>query len=155
VNGPHNDTDVIFATDMIPHHRQAVEMAVMAQTRASDSRIKAIAARIEQSQGAEVTLMIGWLKAWGQPVPAPDQTNTAHGPGMMTRAEIDAFKAAEGKSFDGMFAEMMIRHHRGALQLADVTKSGGQNPAVRALATNVFIVQTAEVAELTQVLGSL
>ena len=28
--GPHNPADVAFATGMIPHHRQAVEMAEMA-----------------------------------------------------------------------------------------------------------------------------
>ena len=155
LKGPHNELDGMFATDMIPHHRQAVEMAVMARTRAGDPRIKALAGRIEQSQGAEITLMASWLKSWGEKVPPPDELHTSHGPGMMTHAEMEDLKAAKGAAFDRMFAEMMVRHHQGALEMADVTKTRGQNPSVRALATNVVITQTAEVAELNQLLGSL
>jgi uncharacterized protein (DUF305 family) len=153
--GPHNDIDSVFSTDMLPHHRQAVEMAALARTRAADPRIKDIASRIEKAQGAEVTLMASWLKAWGEPVPAPDELHTAHGPGMMTHAEMEDLKGAEGAEFDRMFADMMIRHHQGALEMAGITKEQGQNPSVRALATNVVITQTAEVAELTDILESL
>src|SRR5438046_923534 len=36
----HNDADVMFAQMMIPHHRQAVEMATLAETRGHDSELK-------------------------------------------------------------------------------------------------------------------
>ena len=36
--GAHNDADVAFATDMIPHHAQAVAMAKMVPTRASSQQ---------------------------------------------------------------------------------------------------------------------
>jgi uncharacterized protein (DUF305 family) len=155
MSGPHNEIDSMFATDMIPHHRQAVEMAKLASTAASDPRIKALAERIERTQDAEIAFMAGWLKAWGDAVPAPDEMHSAHGPGMMTHAEMEDLKTVKGSTFDKMFADMMVRHHQGALQMAGVTKEQGQNPAVRALATNVVITQTAEVAELTEILDSL
>lgn len=67
--GQHNEADVAFATGMIPHHRQAIAMAEMAQTRAQSSRVKSLAARVKAAQVPEITQMSGWLKAWGQPVP--------------------------------------------------------------------------------------
>ncbi|GAA1804777.1 hypothetical protein GCM10009682_28090 [Luedemannella flava] len=149
VDGPHNDIDLMFVTDMIPHHRQAVEMAVMARTRAEDTRILDLAASIEQSQGDEITLMSGWLRSWGKKVPQPDQMHTAHGSGMLTHADMEDLKAAHGTKFDEMFVDMMIRHHEGAIEMAETTKENGKNPAVRALATNVVVIQAAEVAELT------
>jgi uncharacterized protein (DUF305 family) len=155
LKGTHNDIDVMFATDMIPHHRQAVEMAVMARTQGDDPRIKAIADRIEHTQGTEVALMVGWLKAWGKKVPAPDQLHTAHGPGMVTHAEMEELKEAKGFLFDWTFADLMIRHHQGALEMADMTKKTGKNASVRALASNVVITQTAEIKELTEILNSL
>ena len=41
-----NEADVTFATDMIPHHRQAVEMATLAGERAGSDEVKALAAEI-------------------------------------------------------------------------------------------------------------
>jgi uncharacterized protein (DUF305 family) len=153
--GPHNELDVMFATDMIPHHRQAVEMAEMAQTRAKDPRIKDLARRIGQAQQAEVKLMSSWLRRWKQPVPPPDQMHTSHGPGMMTHAEMEDLKAAKGTAFDRMFCDMMIRHHDGALQMATITQENGKNRAVIALAKLVVDTQTAEVDELRSIQDSL
>jgi uncharacterized protein (DUF305 family) len=153
--GPHNDLDVMFATDMIPHHRQAVEMATFAETRATDARVKNLAARIRTAQEAEVAAMASWLKGWGQPVPAPDQAHTAHGPGMMDHSEMEDLKAAKGRAFDRMFCDMMVRHHQGALEMANVVKTRGKNRAVRALAAEVAKTQKAEVTELRGILADL
>jgi uncharacterized protein (DUF305 family) len=143
----------MFARDMIPHHRQAVEMATLAETRASDRRVKDLAGHVRKNQDAEVTMMAGWLTGWGESVPAPDAGHTAHGPGMMMHADMEDLKAANGAAFDRKFCDMMIRHHQGALEMAGVAKTEGQNPAVRALANEVVKTQTAEVAELRTILG--
>jgi uncharacterized protein (DUF305 family) len=153
--GPHNDLDVMFATDMIPHHRQAVEMAELAATRAKDPRVTALARRIGEAQAAEVKLMASWLRKWKQPVPPPDQLHTSHGPGMMTHAEMEDLKDAKGAAFDRMFCDMMIRHHEGALEMAGVTKEEGKNRAVIALARLVVTTQTAEIDELRDIQDSL
>lgn len=64
-----NDADVTFATDMIPHHRQAVEMAKLAETRAKSPEVKNLAVQILNAQDPEIQTMSGWLTAWGKPVP--------------------------------------------------------------------------------------
>lgn len=153
--GAHNDLDVLFLTDMIPHHRQAVEMADLAGTRAADPRVRALAARIRAAQDTEIRLMSSWLAGWGQPVPPPDLAHTAHGPGMMTHAEMEDLKARTGKSFDRMFCDMMVRHHRGALEMAGAARTRGKNPAVRALAREVARTQQAEVDQMRGILAKL
>ena len=65
-----NKTDVGFAQDMIPHHRQAVAMADLAETRASDPKVKKLAAQIAGAQDPEIDTMTGWLKDWNQKVPS-------------------------------------------------------------------------------------
>lgn len=46
----HNAADVAFAQQMIPHHRRALSMAKLADTRAQSPAIKTLAAQIEAAQ---------------------------------------------------------------------------------------------------------
>ena len=117
--------------------------------------MKNLADRIGVTQDAEIKTMIAWLKGWRKPVPEPDKAHTAHGPGMMDHAEMEDLKDAKGTAFDRMFCEMMVRHHEGALQMADAVKTRGQNPAVRSMGAEVAKTQKAEVAELRDILADL
>src|SRR5690606_18534168 len=67
--GAHNDQDVSFAQDMIPHHQQAIQMSRMAAGQASSAEVKDLAARIENAQDPEIETMSGWLDSWGEDVP--------------------------------------------------------------------------------------
>ena len=63
--GEFNDADVALAREMIPHHRQAIAMAELAEGRAADPRVLDLAARIQAAQGPEIETMTGWLQDWG------------------------------------------------------------------------------------------
>lgn len=65
----HNAADVTFATDMIPHHRQAVMMADFAESRSDNPDVLQLAAEIRDAQDPEIETMSGWLEEWGEPVP--------------------------------------------------------------------------------------
>jgi uncharacterized protein (DUF305 family) len=75
----HNQADITFATDMIPHHAQAVSMSKLAAQQASSPQVKDLATRIEAAQQPEIDQMSGFLRAWGAPVP---DTNAAGMGGM-------------------------------------------------------------------------
>ncbi|MGW7594623.1 DUF305 domain-containing protein, partial [Streptomyces rubiginosohelvolus] len=62
-SGKHSRADVTFAQHMIVHHRQAIEMADLAEKRASSSKVKTLAAKIEKEQKPEITTMSGWLES--------------------------------------------------------------------------------------------
>lgn len=150
-----NDADVSFATQMITHHRQAVEMAKLAPTRAGSAKVKKIAAGIEAAQGPEIETMSGWLTAWGKPVPEEMAGMDMSGsmPGMMSTEDMDALAASSGADFDTKFLTMMIAHHQGALEMASTEMANGVNPAATALAEAIAKAQTAEIATMQAMLN--
>ena len=75
----HNDADVTFAQEMIPHHEQAIRMAELAEARAESQEVKALAADIEAAQGPEIETMTDWLESWGEDVPDEDMSDMDHG----------------------------------------------------------------------------
>ncbi|MBF8189096.1 DUF305 domain-containing protein [Nonomuraea sp. K274] len=52
-----NDADVMFAQMMSMHHEQAVELADLADTRAADKEVKALAEKIKASQEPQIETM--------------------------------------------------------------------------------------------------
>lgn len=155
--GAHNAADVAFAKGMIPHHRQAVEMAGLAATRASSSQVKELATKIEQAQDPEIETMSGWLAAWDEQVPEemPGMDHSAHSgmPGMMSTKEMDALKKKSGKDFDTAFMEMMVGHHQGAVEMAGTEKKKGAYGPAKTLADAVIKAQNAEIVQMNKLLG--
>ncbi|MGW4497979.1 DUF305 domain-containing protein [Micromonospora sp. NPDC004336] len=152
------DADAMFAQMMIPHHRQAVEMADLAATRAADPEVKRLAAEIKAAQAPEIATMSGWLSAWGRPVPSPgaEMPHMDHGmPGMMTDAEMTKLAAASGREFDRQFLTMMIAHHEGAVTMARDELSRGVNAEAKALAGQIVATQQAEIDTMRGILGRL
>jgi uncharacterized protein (DUF305 family) len=154
-----NDADVEFAQMMIVHHRQAVEMADLAGTRAADAEIKQLATRIKAAQDPEIVTMTGWLTTWGEPTAAPGGGHSMPGmssmPGEMSKEDMAKLESAKGTKFDRMFAEMMVDHHNGAIEMARDERATGGNPAAKALAATIEKAQTAEVGTLKQILDRL
>jgi uncharacterized protein (DUF305 family) len=144
-----NDADVMFAQMMITHHEQAVEMAGLAAARASDAEVKSLAERIKAAQEPEITRMRGWLRSWKAPESAG--MSMGHGSGMMSDADMAELKATSGTAFDRKFTEMMIDHHKGAIEMAQDVRKHGRNEAVRQLAGKVITTQSAEVEQLQKI----
>src|SRR6187397_1672480 len=65
--------------------------------------------------------------------------------GMASDAELDDLRAAEGAAADCLFLELMIRHHEGALPMADAVLELGSMPRVLSVAGSIKQAQTAEV----------
>jgi uncharacterized protein (DUF305 family) len=149
----HNDADVTFAQDMIPHHRQAVEMADLAVDRAEDERVLDLAERIKAAQDPEIQEMTGWLEDWDEEVPAEGEHSMDGMTGMMSDEDMTALEAASGAEFDEMFLTMMITHHQGAVEMATTEIADGQAPEAIALAEAIIEAQEAEIAEMQALLG--
>lgn len=156
--GQFNDADVTFAQSMIAHHEQAVEMASMAQERASRPEVKQLADKIEAAQGPEIETMTGWLEDWGQDVSSDSESGMDHSgsdrSGMMSDADMESLGAVTGVEFDQMFLEMMIEHHTGAIEMAKTEQQDGENADAIALAEKIEADQTAEIAQMEDLLGT-
>ena len=55
------DPDVAFVKGMIPHHQGAIDMAEIVQQYGDDEETRAFAARIIETQQAEIAEMEEWL----------------------------------------------------------------------------------------------
>ena len=150
-----NDADVSFATEMIPHHRQAVEMAQLAESRAKNPEVKELAMAIMKAQDPEIKTMSGWLTSWGEPVPEDmagmDMSSSM--PGMMSSDDMDKLANTTGNEFDRMFLTMMIEHHEGAIEMAKAEQADGSYPDAVALAKQIEAAQTNEITTMKGLLG--
>ena len=54
--------DVVFMQDMIVHHQQALDMALLVEARTNRAALGDIAGRIKASQSDEIDFMQGWLR---------------------------------------------------------------------------------------------
>ena len=160
-----NDADVMFAQMMIAHHREAVSMAQLAETRAEDAEVKSLAAAIEQAQQPEIETMTAWLSAWGKPAPMPSMSEgmsmpeptMSHGamPGSMSEDDMKKLEAAKGADFDKQFITMMIAHHQGAITMAQEEVQQGSNVDAKALAQKIVTDQQAEITKMQAILDRL
>ena len=161
----HNDQDVSFATEMIPHHAQAVQMSEMAVENAESQEVKDLAEDISAAQEPEIETMSSWLEAWGEDVPdtsSGDMGGMDHSgmdgmedmPGMMSSDEMDELESASGTAFDQMFLSMMVEHHEGAIEMAQTEQADGEYPDAIALAKTIEQAQTSEIETMKDLLGS-
>lgn len=154
-----NDADAAFATDMIPHHAQAVQMADLAPAQAQSPAVKTLATRVKASQDPEIVTMTGWLTSWGKPVPGTmaghDMGSMSSAGGMMSSQQMDELGKASGGAFDRMWVQMMIEHHQGAVAMAKTELGAGANAEAKKLAQQIIDAQTKEIDEMTALLKTL
>lgn len=151
----HNDADVAFATGMIPHHRQAVEMAEMLIANGTDPALIDLAERIKAAQDPEIATMTGWLEEWGDPMAdAPMGGHGDDGEGLLADEEMAALEAAQSPELERLFLEGMIAHHEGAIAMAQTELAEGQSADAKALAQGIIDAQQAEIDEMETLLGT-
>lgn len=166
------DADVAFAQDMVPHHAQAIEMAEIAldPAAAAGPDVLDLATRIRDAQDPEIELMRSFLDRWGMPMTDSDMDgmeevdemdgmdhsgmDDSEMDGMMTADEMDELRNASGTDFDRLWLELMIRHHEGAITMAQAVKSHGVNVDAIDLADEIITAQQQELDEMRALLDS-
>jgi uncharacterized protein (DUF305 family) len=132
-------SDINFAEMMIPHHEQAILMSELALANSEDEEVRDLAQAILSTQSPEIEQMKNW----------PGVNSSLHAghmmDGMLSDSEIEALQQAMGNSFDLLFLEGMIKHHEGAIVMAeDVVDS--ENLEVSNLAKAIISAQEKEIA---------
>jgi uncharacterized protein (DUF305 family) len=140
--------DQAFIDAMVPHHREAIEMAKAAQARGlTQPDLEDIAADIVSSQQREIDQMLEWREQWfgsrqvGAVLPEvlgvpEDELGMKHG------SADDVGSAAD---VDAKFAEMMIPHHEGAIAMAEAAKERADHEEIRDLADAIIEAQEREI----------
>ncbi|MCQ9164158.1 DUF305 domain-containing protein [Arthrobacter sp. STN4] len=151
--GDHNAADAMFAQMMIPHHAQAVQMSdIMLAKSGLDPKIMTLAKGIKAAQGPEITKMTTWLTGWAEPTAMAGNHSMN---GMMTTADLDKLKAAQGTKASKLFLTQMIAHHEGAVEMAKSEVSGGKNADAVTLAKSIVASQETEIKDMKDQLSAL
>jgi uncharacterized protein (DUF305 family) len=153
----YTDADVQFVQDMIAHHAQALEMTALLGTRSERDDMRQLAERITRSQDDEIRTMRQWLRERGQAETAAHQ-HGAHGPGMLTPEEMARLAQEKGLTFDRLFLDLMIKHHRGALAMVDdlFNQAGSaQDAQLFGLTADILSEQTAEIDRMSALVAVL
>ena len=143
--------DVMFAQMMIPHHQQAVAMGTLAETRAKDPKVRALAAQIKSEQAPEIEQMKGWLESAKAGM---DMGHDMGMGGMLSEEDFAALESATDTEFDRLFVAGMIAHHEGAVDMAKMVLNSS-NAEAKALGEAILASQTKQIAELKVILKRL
>jgi uncharacterized protein (DUF305 family) len=151
----YNADDVAFATNMIPHHQQAVELSAMVPDRSTSADLIALAKQISAAQQPEIEIMKVFLVQWNE---NPD-TNSGHAghdstmQGMVDGPTMTKLGSLNGAEFDKLWLASMISHHEGAIEMAKAEIANGDNVDAKTLAKNIVATQGAEIGQMKQMLG--
>jgi uncharacterized protein (DUF305 family) len=155
----YNADDVAFATNMIPHHQQAVELSALVPDRSTNTQLVALAQQISAEQQPEINVMKVFLVQWtdgaGNPTPS-NSVHAGHGnamQGMVDEATMTKLQSLNGAEFDKLWLESMISHHQGAIEMAKAEIANGDNVDAKDLAKNIVTTQEAEIGKMKQMVG--
>ncbi|MBA3716853.1 MAG: DUF305 domain-containing protein [Actinobacteria bacterium] len=140
--------DQAFVDAMVPHHRDAIEMAEAAKARGlTQPELVTVADDIVSSQQREIDQMLAWREQWfGSralgPV-LPEVLGVPESELGMEHGGADEITAAD--DVDATFAQMMIPHHEGAITMAKAAQRDAQHQEVKDLATAIIAAQKREI----------
>jgi len=144
-NSEYSSDDIAFAEMMIPHHEQAIEMSEIAFLNTTNPDVLKLAQEIKDAQSPEIELMMSWTGV---------KTSTHAGhmmDGMLSQSELSDLRKEKDKEFDRLFLEGMIKHHEGAIEMAqDVAAS--KNKEVADLSASIINAQELEIAKMKELL---
>jgi uncharacterized protein (DUF305 family) len=140
--------DQAFIDAMVPHHREAIEMAKAANSRGlTEPDLEKIANDIIASQQGEIDQMLAWREQWsGSPQLGGIQPEVLGVPESELGMEHGSADEVTGAiDVDATFAEMMIAHHEGAIAMAEAAMERGQHKEVKDLAAAIVDAQEREI----------
>ncbi|MFF2393314.1 DUF305 domain-containing protein [Nocardia sp. NPDC058114] len=122
-------TEIGFAQDMAVHHEQAIVLCD-ALAAGVDPSVTALCGQIRTTQLNEIGVLRGWLHLLDQPQAAAVPmawmgAGHQHGaqalmPGMATWAEVDDLRRLpDPHAAEVRLLQLMIRHHRGGIEMAN------------------------------------
>ncbi|MEY3186054.1 MAG: hypothetical protein RIR58_790 [Actinomycetota bacterium] len=141
----YSSNDLMFAAMMVPHHEQAIVMSDIALKNSSNPEVIALATEIKNAQAPEIDQM----KSWGD---LDKGSHAGHGmSGMLSDGELRELESATGPEFDQLFLTGMIKHHEGAIDMAEMV-TDSRNQEVSTLAKQIVKAQKAEIELMKELL---
>ena len=147
-----------FARDMQIHHAQAVQLSMDIYRTTQNEDVRVLAYDIATGQSAQRgdQPIMAWMAATDNAhghastgADAPTEAELLQQMGMATDAEIAAMQAETGTAADCTFLSLMIRHHQGAIPMAQALIDLGSDPRALQVAQGIIATQSAEIDLMT------
>jgi uncharacterized protein (DUF305 family) len=139
--------DIYWMSQMIEHHKGAVEMANSVLKDGKDARVKKAAQTIISDQSREIKQLTGWLKSWYNAVPNAKQI-------ALMRADMKPMLEGAMGGMDGMsanadkrFLEGMIPHHQSAVEMGWLAVKKAARSDLKTFARKVIDAQSKEIKQ--------
>lgn len=145
-------TDAAWAQLMTPMNEKALALLTLAADRATEPRLRAFATRLQSGQEAE----LGRLRPLLARMRLPDtDVHAGHDmPGMVTEADLEAARAAEGAAFDRLFLTGIRDHLRHSAQVSRSEITAGARADAKQLAAALVTAREAALTELEGLPGA-
>ena len=148
----HGLTDAPFASMMVKHHQDGIEMARLEEERGSSASVKALAAKIRQAQEKDVPDLKTHAGRNSGPTGTSGSTDHAKMMEQQSQAMMARLKSESGSGLDHAFLEEMSKHHEQAISMTEGAKL--QDPELKKLAQKMLTGQRQELAELKKQLSA-
>jgi uncharacterized protein (DUF305 family) len=144
-NSKYSADDITFAEQMIPHHEQAIEMSEIALLNTTNPGVLQLAQEIKDAQSPEIEIMKSWDGV-------KESTHSGHlMDGILSEGEISDLRDAKGNKFDLLFLKGMIKHHEGAIAMAQEV-ANSKNKDVADLSASIIAAQQLEITKVNELL---
>lgn len=137
-----------FLDSMIVHHKGAVDMAMLAETRAEHAELKELAANIISEQEREIAKMSEWRDQWFE---GKAEAVNMEFPGMshgMRGMDLKKLQSLNGNEFDIELLKQMIPHHEGAVEMAKAISKNDSRKELQELARDIITAQEDEIRQM-------
>ena len=139
-SAPRSAFDRAFMKEMVSHHAMAIDMAEMAQEKATHPELREAAGEIVRTQSAEIRRMRRWLRSWYGAGAKPMMTH-------QDMRDMEELEAASGGEFEVRFMMLMTVHHTLAVERARVASRRAGHRALRRLARGIVSAQNREIVQ--------
>lgn len=147
----YNKADVQFASDMVVHHAQALQLVGMLREHSSSGELKTLGERLLAEQPLQTEQLVTWLTDWDEEIPETpmDHVNADHHgdsgmqltgdelPGLLSSAQIEDLEQLTGEAFDRRWADLMVEHQQGALAMVETLEDQGVFEPARKIAATI------------------
>lgn len=153
VNAAQNEADEMFASMMVIHHEQAIEMSdILLSKQGLAPEIQQLAQDIKEAQGPEIQTLRTWQEQWN--VPSDQPHSMGEDDGMVSDENLEKLRQATTEEGTTLYLEQMITHHEGAVEMAEQELSEGRFAQAKDMAQRIVDTQTAEIEQMNDLLSA-
>jgi uncharacterized protein (DUF305 family) len=148
----YNSHDVAFATEIVPNHKQGIDISAWVPSRSTNPEIAAFAASRVPVLQSDMAVLKALLVQWNESpnANADGDRGGASTKGTVDQATLTQLNSFHGGAFDALWLQSMIGLDQGAVEAANAEISQGKNIDAVDLARQIARTRQADIGQMKQ-----